>query len=97
MERTPLNSRVIASAGYDAQKNILEIEFRRGAVYHYFDVPQSVFDWLLKVPSKSAFLERNIKGHYDYQRLGGRRKTFNSEDEALLALLQASIKDPVET
>ena len=39
MLREPVDSSVIASMGYAADRQILEIEFRTGDVYRYFDVP----------------------------------------------------------
>ena len=39
MERTPVTSTDILSIGYDTDNQTLEIEFIRGAVYQYSDVP----------------------------------------------------------
>ena len=40
MRRIALDSRSIAVIGYAASQRVLEIEFRNGHVYHYFDVPR---------------------------------------------------------
>ena len=48
MQRRSINSRAIASIGYDAENEILEIEFRdTGDIYHYYDVELAVYEELL--------------------------------------------------
>ena len=69
MKRTPQQSPAIASMGYDATTRTLEIEFPNSGVYQYFDVPQEVFEWFKRVPSKSAYLERHIKSQYSYAKV----------------------------
>jgi hypothetical protein len=64
MVRTSVVSSVIMSAGYDSERSVLEIEFRRGDVYEYFLVPESVFRALLAAPSKGRFLQREINRTY---------------------------------
>lgn len=43
MERSRVESSVIASIGYDAATSVLEVEFHNGGVYRYFLVPPSVY------------------------------------------------------
>jgi KTSC domain len=50
--------------GYDAETSELEIEFHSGQVYVYEQVPQSVYDWLLRAPNKGIFVTRQIAGRY---------------------------------
>lgn len=47
MNRISVESSNLASIGYDAQSGMLEVEFKHGGVYRYFDVPASVFDPLM--------------------------------------------------
>jgi len=54
----------VISAGYDEQTGELELEFRSGHVYRYENVPQSVYDWLLRVENKGGFVRRMVHGHY---------------------------------
>ncbi len=42
----------------------LLLEFRSGRTYEYADVPKSVFEWLLRVPNKGAYVTRMIVGTY---------------------------------
>ena len=67
MERVPLESRAIASAGYDAEACVLEIEFSSGRVYRFRDVPAGVYDWLLRVPKKGLYVSRSIVSQYPYE------------------------------
>ncbi|MEM7282276.1 MAG: KTSC domain-containing protein [Pseudomonadota bacterium] len=83
-----MQSKAIRSAGFDAESNTLEVEFTTGAVYRYYLVPKSVYDWLLRVKSKSAFLERNIKNHFQYRRVDKPA----SPDTSLAQLLKDSLQ-----
>lgn len=67
MERTPLTSNAVISAGYDQATQQLEIEFKGGRLYRYFDVPPGVYDFLLRTPSKGGFINRMIEGKYRYE------------------------------
>lgn len=67
MERTPLESRAVRSAGYDPERQTLELEFATGRVYLFEGVPQSAYDWLLRTPSKGVFVSRLINGRYPYR------------------------------
>lgn len=59
-----MKSRAVVSAGYDAGKLELELEFRSGHLYRYADVPASVYAWLLRIENKGAFVRRMIQGRY---------------------------------
>jgi hypothetical protein len=67
MDRTPLQSSAVVSAGYDADTQTLELEFSSGRVYRYEGVPQGTYDWLLRAPSKGAFVARMINDRYAYR------------------------------
>ena len=69
MQRIPLKSRAIVSAGYDADTLQLEIEFRGGRTYRYRDVPSGVFDFLLRTPHKGGYVNRMIHGRYAFENL----------------------------
>ena len=71
MDRIPVTSSSIASAGYSAQESTLEIEYYNGSIYQYFAVPESVFKSLLGAESKGAFVSQRIRGHYPYRRIDG--------------------------
>ena len=70
MKRVPVTSSTVASVGYDASTLTLEVEFKKGGVYQYFDVPQTVHVALVAAESVGAYLDANIKkAGYRYKRL----------------------------
>ena len=69
MNRITLNSTNISSAGYDDQSQTLEIEFRRGGIYQYFDVPRSIYDQLMNASSPGDYLHEQIRGIFRYARV----------------------------
>jgi hypothetical protein len=69
MNRTPVDSSNIADVGYDESSMTLEVGFRSGAVYQYFDVPQTVYRDFMGADSKGTFLNANIKNNYRYTKL----------------------------
>ena len=68
MERTPLDSATLASAGYDASICLLELEFRSGALYRHLCVPASLYRDLLDADSKGRFFNRFIRNCYPNSR-----------------------------
>ncbi|MGH2476385.1 MAG: KTSC domain-containing protein [Candidatus Limnocylindrales bacterium] len=69
MNRIPLESRTLATAGYDDPSATMELEFVEGRVYRYFVVPRSVFDALLSADSVGRFFQENIRDVYPYERI----------------------------
>jgi hypothetical protein len=61
MERVPVQSRSLASVGYDSNSSTLEIEFRNGSVYQYFGIPASIHEGLMNAASKGNYLDQNVK------------------------------------
>jgi hypothetical protein len=61
----PVESSLIAKAGYDAASQTLAIQFVNSSdTYTYQGVPQSVYDGFLAADSKGSFYVKNIKGQY---------------------------------
>jgi hypothetical protein len=69
MERTSVTSSNVESVGYDEDSQTLEVEFKNGGIYQYFDVKKDVFDDLLSADSIGAYLSARIKGVYRYSRV----------------------------
>ena len=69
MKREPLNSSMLASAGYDEDAGVLEVEFASGEVYRYFDVPADVYAGLLDAESKGKYMTIDVLPVYRYQRV----------------------------
>ena len=66
MQRTPLNSTSVKSAGY--AEGILEIEFQDGSVYRYFKVPSEVAQSFMASESKGHHFVTFIRGHYEFEK-----------------------------
>ncbi len=67
--RTPVSSTSLASVGYDEASGVLEVEFRTGVIYQYFDVPTQVYASLMSAASQGQYFSQNIKGVYRYARV----------------------------
>lgn len=61
MERRSVNSSNIAAIGYDPERQILEVEFNSGSVYHYLGVPEHLHLGLMSADSHGRFLNQHIK------------------------------------
>ncbi len=69
IKREPVTSSNVASVGYSRQLRALEIEFTRGAVYRFLDVPSAVHRGLIASPSKGRFIAEQIRGKYRFVRV----------------------------
>jgi len=69
MHRSPLQSTMLASAAYCSARTLLDLEFRDGTLYRFFDVPAACFQQLLASDSKGAYFNRNIRNHFRHQLL----------------------------
>jgi hypothetical protein len=70
MPSLPLESEMLASAAYDADRQTLDLRFRKtGDVYRYFDVPVSEYQAFLDAESHGRFFLARIRGRYKYKRL----------------------------
>ena len=69
MNREPVESSDLSSVGYDLSTKTLEIEFNSGGVYQYFDVPEDIYEDLMKAPSHGKFLARRVKNRFIPQRI----------------------------
>lgn len=68
MNRILVDSSNIESVGYDRATQTLEVEFKNGYIYQYFDVPETDYTNMLNSSSVGQYLARNIKGVYRYAR-----------------------------
>jgi len=69
MEREQVSSSNVKSIGYDINTSILEVEFKNGRVYQYFNVPINVYKALINASSIGKYLNSNIVGVYKYTEL----------------------------
>lgn len=81
IKRVPVQSSNVASVGYSRHLRALEIEFVRGAVYRFTEVPPRLYHELLEASSKGHFINEKIRGQYKFVRVRPRRpeeKTTNA-------------------
>jgi KTSC domain-containing protein len=64
LKREAVQSTAIASVGYSKRLHALEIEFRNGAIYRYFNVEPVIYHRLMIAPSKARFYDENIRRKY---------------------------------
>ncbi|WP_308798970.1 KTSC domain-containing protein [Agromyces silvae] len=69
MERTAVESSNVISIGYQPDTLTMEMEFKGGNVYQYFDVPEHVFDGIIRAPSVGRFFHEQVRGIYRYARV----------------------------
>lgn len=68
MERQAVSSSNLASVGYDAKNEILEVEFNHGGIYKYFDVSKEVYQELMDASSHGQYFSANIRNDYEYEK-----------------------------
>ena len=61
MKRDYVNSSNLASVGYDASSNTLEVEFNHGGIYQYYNVPESIYNGLMNASSHGKYFDAYIK------------------------------------
>lgn len=64
LDRVPVGSGGIVSAGYDDKSRVMELEFKSGKVVQYSGVNYSTYDKLLEAEHKGKFFKEQIKGKY---------------------------------
>ena len=70
MNRESVQSSMIASLGYRADTSTLEVEFNSGAVWQYYDVPESIYYDMMNSGSLGKFFHANIRGQYREVQVG---------------------------
>ncbi len=64
-----VDSSNIEAIGYDSEAQELHVRFlKSGDTYVYSDVNLAVFDELMLAESKGSYLNRRIKGNYQYRK-----------------------------
>jgi hypothetical protein len=63
-------SSVISTINYDPATAILRITFVSGVVYDYKNVPEEIYKALKTSGAKGIYLNRHIKGRYQFEKIG---------------------------
>lgn len=69
MERNPVKSSQILSVGHDVGNSILEIEFKGGGIYQYFEVPPEIHAGFLDAGSVGKHFGANVKGKFRFAKV----------------------------
>jgi len=70
MKRQRVQSSSLSEVGYEPKKHVLEVRFRNGGLYRYYEVPRAVYQALMAAESLGAFMNQAIRGHYRYEEVG---------------------------
>lgn len=65
-----VNSSNIAAIGYNSDNAVLTIQFIKGGVYEYYDVPSHEHDALMAAESIGSHANKNIYKTYRQQKIG---------------------------
>ena len=65
-----VQSSVLSAVHFDLDRHILEVRFRSGRLYHYFDVPQDIYDALLAAPSLGSYFNKVIRPRFRCELVG---------------------------
>lgn len=55
--------------GYDAATRTLAVEFTRGGVYHYSNVPAKTYNALKQAKSVGAFIATRVRGTHAFTKI----------------------------
>jgi hypothetical protein len=69
MHRIPVSSVDITHVGYQEDSEILEIQFSRGEVCQFFNVPAAVYDELMRSPAKEEYYHKKIGERFPCSRI----------------------------
>ncbi len=61
MDREPVSSSNLVSVGYNPDSETLEVEFKSGLIYEYYNVPQFMHERLMQAPSIGTFFNAEIR------------------------------------
>lgn len=60
IQRTSVKSSNVHSIGYDLTTQILQVEFKNGSIYQYYEVQDYLYSELMNTPSKGKYLKAKI-------------------------------------
>jgi len=69
MERKRVNASTIRSVGYDAEKQLLEIEFSSGSIVQFSGVSPEVHRRFMSSPSPGSFFQDQIDENFPSKRI----------------------------
>ena len=67
----PVQSKTLATIGYDSDAQQLDVQFHSGHIVRYSNVPLSVWEAFQAVPSKGAFWNAEVKKQFTGEKVTG--------------------------
>lgn len=64
-----IESKLLAGAAYDAEKQTLYLRFRSDEVYRYFGFPAGKYQALLDAESRGRYFLSQIRNQFRYERI----------------------------
>lgn len=71
MQTQYVESTSIAAVGYDPANLVLEVQFKSGGVYRYFNVPYVVVEQLMTARSVGRYFSKQIRNRFRSRRVDG--------------------------
>lgn len=71
MQRQWVESSVIAAVGYEPASMTLEVEFKNGTAYRYFNVPYVVVEQLMTARSIGKYFSTHVRDRFRTTRIFG--------------------------
>jgi non-canonical purine NTP pyrophosphatase (RdgB/HAM1 family) len=93
MQRLPVESTDIVSIGYDAKSRTLEIEFKEGRIYQYFDVEPDIYQRFTRAESYGEYFFASINKHYRYKRVNDAKKSQKLDKLAFVTANEYKFRD----
>jgi len=59
----------LRSVRYDADKQVLEVEFHAGGLCEYYGVPAAVYQALAAAESRDGYFEKNIRFRFRHRHI----------------------------
>jgi hypothetical protein len=72
IERMLVDSSNLKSVGYCDKRQILSVEFQSGSIFHYYNVPPTVFEEMGVAPSRGQFYAKEIRGKFTGKPMTGK-------------------------
>lgn len=69
MQKQLVESSNIKSIGYNKENQTLEVEFKNGTTYRYYDVPESIYDEMIIAESFGKHFMKYIRGKFITKKL----------------------------
>ncbi len=69
MKRIKIESDCIISIGYNETSRTLEVEYKNGSVYQYFDIGVEVYNRIKNERLHSEYFREEVVPNYEYEKI----------------------------